>query len=80
MFSGVPQGSVLGLVLFILFINNVSSSIQSSLRLFADDRDVFREVANLKDCQALQKIYIVSPFGRRPGTSPLMYLRAFTLG
>ena len=79
MFSGVPQGSVLGLVLFILFINNVSS-IQSSLRLFADDCDVFREVANLKDCQALQKIYIVSPFGRRPGTSPLMYLRAFTLG
>ena len=57
MFSGVPQGSVLGLVLFILFINNASSSIQSSLRLFADDCVVFREVANFKDCQALQKTW-----------------------
>lgn len=37
-----PQGSVLGLVLFILFISEVSSSIQSSLHSFADDRVVFR--------------------------------------
>ena len=37
-----PQGSVLGLVLFILFISDVSSSIQSSLHSFADDRVVLR--------------------------------------
>ena len=53
--SGVPQGSVLGPVLFLLFTNDISSSIKSSLRLFADDCVVYREVATLKYCQALQE-------------------------
>ena len=53
--SGVPQGSVLGPVLFILFINDISCSVQSNLRLFADDCVLYREVATSQDCLILQQ-------------------------
>ena len=55
LFLGVPQGCVLGPVLFLLFINDISSSVQLNLCLFADDCVLYREVAALQDCQALQQ-------------------------
>ena len=52
--SGVPQGSVLGPVLFLLYINDISSSVKSSLRLFSDDCILYREIWEVQDCWALQ--------------------------
>ena len=52
--SGVPQGSVLGPILFLIFINDLPSGITSSIKLFADDSKLYRGVNNICDADNLQ--------------------------
>jgi len=52
--SGVPQGTVLGPVMFLLYINDISEDISSSLRLFADDCIVYRVIKSEQDHHQLQ--------------------------
>ena len=53
--SGVPQGTVLGPLLFILYLNDILEGISSQVRLLADNCILYREINTLNDCQDLQK-------------------------
>ena len=52
--SGIPQGSVLGPILFIIFINDMPGETVCPLKLFADDAKLFHCVTSENDCKALQ--------------------------
>ena len=53
--SGVPQGSVLGPLLFLLYINDLDCGIVSRLSKFADDTKLGGKVVTRDDCDAIQR-------------------------
>ena len=55
--SGVPQGSVLGPVLFVMFINDLEGVVtrNSTVRFFADDTRISKHIDSIEDHYALQE-------------------------
>ena len=52
--SGIPQGSVLGLILFLTHINTIAETIKSEILLFAEDAKLFRRIDSSEDKKILQ--------------------------
>ena len=55
MTSGLPQGTDLGPLLCLLYINDITDNINSEIRLFADDCILYRTIAADSDSIQLQK-------------------------
>ena len=53
--SDVPRGSVLGLILFLIYVNDLPEELTSKVRLFADDTAVYLTVGGADDSTVLQQ-------------------------
>ena len=47
--SGVPQGSVLGPLLFVIYINDIDKVVNSKLLKYADDTKIFNKVNSVEN-------------------------------
>ena len=49
--SGIPQGSVLGPLLFLIFVNDLPNWITTNIKMFADDTKIWTKITGNDDIQ-----------------------------
>ena len=65
--SGIPQGNVLGPLLFLIYINDLPECVSSMCSLFADDCLVYRQIESERDIEILQMTYQTWSSGQENG-------------
>ena len=59
--SGIPQGTVLGPLLFVVYINDILDKVKSHGLLFADDAKIYRAITNKEDAKSLPLKKMLNP-------------------
>ena len=65
--AGVPQGSVLGPLLFLIYVNDITDSLLSLTRLYADDSSLYYSATSLSDIESIvnHDLRIVSQWAKQ---------------
>ena len=76
--SGIPQGSVFGPVLFVIYINDLPDSVISYIDLYADETKMYREIQSVWSPYLKKHIHMIENVQRRakkviPGFNKLSY-------
>ena len=59
--SGIPQGSIFGPMLFLIYVNNLSDSVVTShVVMFADDTKIYKQMKSQEDAAYLQADLLAS--------------------
>ena len=63
--SGVPQGSVLGPIFFLIYINNLTEMITVIMKLFADDAKVYWSISSVDHVHLEYTVTVCSPLYKK---------------